>query len=96
MPAAKSSAAATDDTDTPAASGITGEELAQLLTLHARQPNQWDAGALAHKFGLTDKSAAVAHALKYVRVYRAEEDATGRVRAVEIEPDAAPSKRVEP
>ena len=71
-------------------SGISAESLVQLLALHARQPEKWDAGSLAKKYGVANE-AALAHTLKYVRTYRVEEDDSGKMRAIALEAgDPAP------
>ena len=71
-------------------SGISAESLVQLLALHARQPEKWDAGSLAKKYGVANETA-LAHALKYVRTYRVEEDDSGKMRAIALEAgDPAP------
>ena len=71
------------------ANGIPSDELAKLLMLHAQKPGEWDAAALARKFGLPDE-AVVATALKYVKPFHINEDNDrGRAIAVHVKPDSA-------
>ena len=37
--------------------GLPSEELAQLLSLHAKEPQRWDARALAERFGVRNEAA---------------------------------------
>ena len=66
--------------------GVSAESLVELLALHARQPEKWDVRSLAKKYGIANE-AALAHALKFVRPYRVDEDESGRLRAIALEPD---------
>jgi hypothetical protein len=79
------------------AKGLTGEELHELLVLHARQPSRWDAPALAARFGVDEPS--VGAALQYCAAYRVvpeEDEGSGMGVAQPIMPDEPSRPAVAP
>lgn len=80
----KGAAPTTVDAKVAASTGLESDDLVELVVLHARQPERWDAEALANKFSVSNK-AALQSALKYVAPFRVEADESGRNRAIRIE-----------
>jgi molecular chaperone GrpE len=73
------------------AAGLTGEDLHELLVLHARQPERWGAPELAARFGVDEQS--VAATLQFCAAYRVvpeEDEGSGMGVAEPIMPDQAP------
>ena len=81
----EASAAAAEEADDDAPSGLKQEDLMSAIVLHAKDPQSWTAAALAQKFDVADV-ASLASALEAVRPYRVEEDELGRARGVPLEP----------
>ena len=70
-------ASSNDGVDPP---GVPLDTILQALKLHAQQPAQWPAPALAERFDIVDE-AALANALKHVHLFRVVDDSRGRPTA---------------
>ena len=83
MPAATQASAV--DGEAPRV-GIPARDLVGALVLHAKQPQQWTAKALAAKYDMAGQEKTLIEALEHVRPYRVEQDAeTGRPRGVPVD-----------
>ena len=68
--------------------GLPSQELAQLLAMHAKEPQRWDEKALAERFSVQDE-AALSSALLHLQTYEVQEDAdSGKMLAVPLTPES--------